>query len=79
MARSDSLLVSPTRPLPVWILIAVWRARGPVTAAIADELSNQYDLGYVLTGKKDGRWHAIRVEVRNSSYRVRARKGYLAS
>jgi VWFA-related protein len=51
----------------------------PVTAAIADELSNQYDLGYVLTGKKDGRWHAIRVEVRNSSYRVRARKGYLAS
>jgi Ca-activated chloride channel family protein len=51
----------------------------PVTAAIADELRNQYDLGYVLTGKKDGRWHTIRVEVRNSSYRVRARKGYLAS
>ena len=31
------------------------------------------------SGKKDGRWHAIRVEVRNRSYRVRARRGYVAS
>ena len=51
----------------------------PATAAIADELSKQYDLGYAFTGKKDGRWHSIRVEVRNSSYRVRARTGYVAS
>ena len=31
--------------------------------SIADELSKQYYLGYPSTGKKDGRWHAIRVEV----------------
>ena len=51
----------------------------PATAGIADELSKQYYLGYPATGKKDGRWHSIRVQVRNSSYRVRARKGYVAS
>ena len=51
----------------------------PATANIADELSKQYYLGYPSPGKKDGRWHAIRVEVRNHSYRVRARKGYIAS
>ena len=51
----------------------------PATSSIADELSKQYYLGYPSTGKKDGRWHSIRVEVRNSSYRVRARRGYVAS
>jgi VWFA-related protein len=51
----------------------------PATAGIADELSKQYYLGYQSTGKKDGRWHSIRVEVKNRSYRVRARKGYVAS
>ncbi|HYM21981.1 MAG TPA: VWA domain-containing protein [Vicinamibacterales bacterium] len=51
----------------------------PSTASIADELSKQYYLGYASLGKKDGRWHAIRVEVRNRSYRVRARRGYVAS
>jgi VWFA-related protein len=51
----------------------------PATANIADELSQQYYLGYPSAGKKDGRWHAIRVEVRNRNYRVRARRGYVAS
>jgi hypothetical protein len=51
----------------------------PATANIADELSKQYYLGYPSPGKKDGRWHSIRVEVRNHSYRVRARRGYVAS
>jgi Ca-activated chloride channel family protein len=52
----------------------------PATAAIADELSKQYYLGYPSSAdKKDGRWHSIRVEVRNGPYRVRARKGYVAS
>jgi Ca-activated chloride channel family protein len=51
----------------------------PATASIADELSRQYSLGYPATGKKDGRWHAIRVEVLKGTYRVRARRGYLAS
>jgi VWFA-related protein len=51
----------------------------PATAGIADELSKQYYLGYPSTGKKDGRWHTIRVEVRDRTFRVRARRGYVAS
>ncbi len=50
------------------------------TVSIADELSKQYYLGYPSAGKRDGRWHTIRVELRNkSAYRVRARRGYMAS
>ena len=55
------------------------RDLNPATASIADELSKQYYLGYPSSGKKDGRWHSIRVELRNRAYRVRARKGYVAS
>ena len=36
----------------------------PAVAGIADELSKQYYLGYAASGAKDGRWHAIRVEVK---------------
>jgi VWFA-related protein len=50
----------------------------PATAGIADELSKQYYLGYAASGPKDGRWHSIRVEVRNTSHHVRARRGYVA-
>ena len=50
----------------------------PATAGIADELSKQYYLGYAAAGPKDGRWHSIRVEVRNPSYHVRARRGYVS-
>ncbi|MBI4265699.1 MAG: VWA domain-containing protein [Acidobacteria bacterium] len=49
------------------------------TARIADELSRQYYLGYASPGKKDGRWHAIRVDVRDRRLAVRARRGYVAS
>jgi Ca-activated chloride channel homolog len=49
------------------------------TARIADELSRQYYLGYASSGKKDGRWHTIRVEVSDRRLTVRARKGYVAS
>ena len=51
----------------------------PATENIADELSKQYSLGYPATGKADGRWHSIVVEVRGSAYRVRARRGYVAT
>jgi len=51
----------------------------PATVGIADELSKQYYLGYQSTGKRDGRWHSIRVELKNASYRVRARRGYTAN
>ena len=52
---------------------------GGATARIADELSRQYYLGYASPGVKDGRWHAIRVEVRDRRVNVRARRGYVAS
>ena len=55
------------------------RDLNPATANIADELSKQYYMGYPSAGKKDGRWHSIRVELRNRAYRVRARRGYVAS
>jgi VWFA-related protein len=50
----------------------------PTTAAIANELSQQYYLGFAAASKKDGLWHSIRVELRKGAYRVRARSGYLA-
>ena len=51
------------------------RDLNPATASIADELSKQYYLGYSAAAPKDGRWHSIRVELKNKSYRVRARRG----
>jgi VWFA-related protein len=51
----------------------------PATARVADELSRQYNLAYPAAAAKDGRWHNIRVEVKNRSYIVRARRGYIAS
>jgi Ca-activated chloride channel family protein len=51
----------------------------PATAGIARELSQQYYLGYPAVAEKDGRWHSIRVEVRDPAYRVRARRGYTAT
>jgi len=51
----------------------------PATAGIADELSQQYYLGYAATGVEDGRWHTIHVEVRNPNYVVRARRGFMAT
>jgi VWFA-related protein len=60
-------------------IIRVPRDLNPATAGIADELSKQYYLGYPSAGKKDGKWHTIRVEARNTSYRVRARRGYVAN
>jgi VWFA-related protein len=49
------------------------------TAGIADELSQQYYLGYPSPGHRDGRWHNIRVEVKDRSLKVRARRGYVAT
>ena len=51
----------------------------PAVNSIADELSKQYYLGYPSPGLKDGRWHTIRVELRDPALKVRARKGYIAS
>jgi Ca-activated chloride channel family protein len=51
----------------------------PATAGIADELSRQYYLGYTAAAPRDGRWHAIRLDTRDSRLRVRARRGYMAT
>ena len=52
------------------------RDLSPATTSIADELSRQCSLGYTSPGTRDGRWHSIRVEVRDRSVTVRARRGY---
>jgi Ca-activated chloride channel family protein len=49
------------------------------TARLASELSKQYYLGYSSTEPRDGRWHSIRVDVRDKKLNVRARRGYIAS
>jgi VWFA-related protein len=49
------------------------------TAGIAEELNHQYLIGYNAPRKPDGQFHSIRVAVRGGEYRVRARKGYVAT
>lgn len=51
----------------------------PATASIAYELSRQYYLGYQSPSAGDGKWHALRVEVRDRDFHVRARGGFLAT
>ena len=60
-------------------IVRTARDLDPATSGIADELSRQYYLGYPSTGVRDGRWHPIRVELRNPSYHVRARRGFVAT
>lgn len=48
---------------------------GPATERIAEELNNQYMLGYTPIKRADGRYHTVRVKVSNDTYRVRARRG----
>ncbi len=51
---------------------------GPATARIAEELNNQYMLGYSPDRPPDGEFRTIRVRVRTGDYRVRSRRGYVA-
>ena len=48
---------------------------GPATERIAEELNNQYVIGYTPTRRGDGRYHLVRVKVSDDTYRVRARRG----
>jgi VWFA-related protein len=45
---------------------------------IADELNSQYLIGYTSPKGPDGQYHSIRVRVRGTNDRVRARNGYVA-
>lgn len=47
-------------------------------AQIAEELSSQYLIGYNSPRASDGKYHSIRVRVRDGDYLVRARNGYVA-
>jgi VWFA-related protein len=49
------------------------------TARIADELNSQYVLGYYSKLPLDGSYRSIRVRAANPEYRVRARRGYIAT
>jgi Ca-activated chloride channel homolog len=59
-------------------IIRTARDLTPATSGIADELSQQYYLGYPSPGHRDNQWHTIDVQVKDSSLRVRARRGYIA-
>jgi len=59
----------------------VVRSSGDLRAAlneIADELNSQYLIGYTSTRGADAKYHSIRVRVRGTDNRVRARNGYVA-
>lgn len=46
-------------------------------AAIADELRNQYLIGYYSTGNRsDGKYHKIKLEITRKGLQVRSRPGY---
>jgi len=49
------------------------------TARIAEELNNQYLLGFSSSKGADGQYHSLRVRVSTGEYRVRARHGYVAA
>lgn len=48
---------------------------GPATERIAEELNNQYMIGYTPATRGDGKLHTVRVKVSNSTYKVRSRRG----
>jgi Ca-activated chloride channel homolog len=52
---------------------------GPATARIAEELNQQYTLGYTPTRAPDGDFRSIRLKVNKPGYQVRARRGYVAT
>jgi hypothetical protein len=49
-----------------------------VLDTIAAELRSQYSLGYYPTHpEKDGKWHSVRIRMKNPDYVARGRKEYL--
>ncbi len=51
---------------------------GPATVRIAEELNQQYMLGFSPARRPDGKYHTLRVRVKGDGYRVRSRRGYIA-
>jgi VWFA-related protein len=53
---------------------------GKIFEQIAQELRSQYSLGYNSTNTaRDGKFRQIKITTRNSSYTVKARRGYYAA
>jgi VWFA-related protein len=48
------------------------------TASIATELNSQYLLGYTSSRAGDGQYHSLRVRVRGTDYKVRARDAFVS-
>jgi VWFA-related protein len=46
------------------------------TAQLASELNQQYSIGYAMPHQSDGKWHSIKVTVRQRGLNVRSRTGY---
>ncbi len=61
------------------VILDIAKANLEAGDILVTAFTDQYYLGYLSTGRKDGGWHSIRVEVRNGRYRIRARRGYFAS
>ena len=59
-------------------VVSGFRNLAQSTARLADELNQQYQVGYAAPNR-DGRWHEIKIEVRKRGAKVRARAGYVAS
>jgi hypothetical protein len=51
----------------------------PLATVIVGGLLSTLPLTLLVLPSLYGRWHSIRVEVRNGRYRIRARRGYVAS
>jgi Ca-activated chloride channel family protein len=45
---------------------------------IVDELGIQYTIGFQPNSKKDGKWHALELQVTRPNLTIRTRKGYIA-
>ena len=48
------------------------------SARIADELNHQYVMGFTPAHGADGKYHSLRVRTHHTTYKVRARSGYVA-
>ena len=49
------------------------------TSQLASELNQQYSLAYAMPHQSDGKWHSIKVKVRQRGASVRSRTGYTAA
>lgn len=49
------------------------------TAGIAEELNSQYLLAFAPAHPADGKYHSVRVRIPGGTYRVRSRRGYIAT